>query len=325
MPACGAPTAADPPAATPPAETPAARGPARDPRYRYDGLFWRRLAYLGATRGPDWWKRATPPLFAAAIFALVRKNRVGTIANLRRMLGARGRIADHRSALRTFVEFAYTFTETLEFLSPRSCDVDVDAPAEVADLDLLPADRGVLVLTSHFGSWEIAARLMQRFKRRVNVVMAREANPTVEEFQRRLRERNGLRVIHSDSSPFASLNMLNALRSGEVVAIQIDRSAPRQVTRRIEFFGAPAPFQYGPFALARLAEVPLWPVFAVRVGRRSYRILPEHFRTIDRDASEAEILSVMRDVVRSFERHVREHPNQWFQFHPFWDDLPDGS
>ena len=288
-------------------------------RYRHDGLFWRRLAYRGAQRGPEWWKRTSPAAVAAIVYALVGQNRTGVKRNLGRVLGARGGLADGRAALRTFVEFAYCMTETLEFLSPNAREVRVDQSAEVERFALLPPERGVVVLTSHFGTWEIAARLMQRFGRPVNVVMAREANPSVEAFQTSLRESYGLRVIHSDSSPFASLNMVQALRRGEVVAIQMDRSGPGQVTRPVEFFGAPASFQYGPFALARVAEVPLWPVFAVRRAPRHYQILAEPLRMIARDASETETLAVMRDVVRSFENHVRAHPHQWFQFKPFWD------
>jgi len=287
-------------------------------RFRHDGLFWRRLAYLGATRGPEWWKRTSPPAIAAIMFALVRENRAGVNGNLRRVRGSTEQGAGRLAGLRTFVEFAHCVSETLEFMSPYAHEVEVESPPEIELLERLPRDRGVVVLTSHFGSWEIAARLMQRFGRQVNVVMAREANPSVEAFQSALRARSGLRVIHSDSSPFASLNMLQALRRGEVVAIQMDRSGPGQVTRPIEFFGAPASFQYGPFALARIAEVPLWPVFAARVGVRHYRIMPESLRTIARDASEAQTIAVMRDVVRSFEHHVRAHPHQWFQFKPFW-------
>lgn len=289
-----------------------------DGRYRHDGLFWRRLAYRGATEGPEWWKRTSPAAVAAIVFALVGRNRRGVVHNLRRIKGRRGAVADHLDALRTFVEFAYCVSETLEFASPYAKEMQVETPAEIERADFLPAGRGIVVLTSHFGSWEIAAHLMQRFGRRVNVVMAREANPSVEAFQSSLRERHGLRVIHSDSSPFASLNMLEALRRGEVVAIQIDRAAPGHVKRPIEFFGAPASFQYGPFALARIADVPLWPVFATRLGVRRYRIMPEGLRTIPRGASEQETLAVMRDVVRSFEAHVRAYPHQWFQFKPFW-------
>ncbi len=288
-------------------------------RFRHDGLFWRRLAYRGATDGPEWWKRTSPAVVAAIVFALVGRNRRGIVENLRRIEGDRHPLAARLSGLKTFVEFAYCLSETLEHASPRRREMNVEAPSEIQRADLLEPGRGVVVLTSHFGTWEIAARLMQRFGRRVNVVMAREKNRTVEEFQSKLRARNGLRVIHSDSSPFASLNMLQALRRGEVVAIQMDRSAPGQVTRAIEFFGAPAHFQYGPFALARLADVPLWPVFAVRLGARRYRVTPEPLRVIPRDASEERVLEVMRDVVRSFEGHVRAHPHQWFQFAPFWD------
>lgn len=292
-------------------------------RFRHDGLFWRRLAYRGSAEGPEWWKRTSPAVIAAILFAGITRNRRGVISNLRRIQGSHGPVGDRVSALRTFVQFAYCLTETLEHASPYARPLSIDEPPEIAGFDALPADQGVVVLTSHFGSWEIAASLMQRFGRRVNVVMAREANPSVEAFQSALRERCGLRVLHSDSSPFASLNMLQALRRGEVVAIQIDRSAPGHVTRTIDFFGAPAQFQYGPFALARLAGAPLWPVFAARVGTRSYRILPEPLRTIPRDASEEDVLAVMRDVVRRFEVHVRAYPNQWFQFAPFWDQRTD--
>ena len=119
---------------------------------------------------------------------------------------------------------------------------------------------------------------------------------------------------------FSSVEMIRALRRGEVVAIQIDRSAPGQVTQPIDFFGKPAPFQIGPFVLARLAEVPLWPVYVVRLGRRRYRFLPEPVRHIERHADREEVLRVMRDVIGSFENNVRAYPHQWFQFHRVWEN-----
>jgi KDO2-lipid IV(A) lauroyltransferase len=311
-------------AMTMPAERPATT--ASEPigaSLRHDGLFWRRLAYLGSAYGPEWWKRSSPPFIAAAIFALVRANREGAISNLRQVLGPRPRLQELRSGLRLFSEFAHCVCETLELHSPRARELtlEVGEPEELAAV--LASRRGVIVLTSHFGNWEVGARVMQRFGRPVNVVMARESNPTVEAFQLRTRERMQLKVLHSDSSPFAAFDMVRALRRGEVVAMQIDRSAPGQVTRRVPFFGRPAPFQYGPFVLARLAGAPIVPVLAIRTGVRSYRILPEPLRWIDRDATEEETLEVMTEVVCGFERRIREHPHQWFQFRPFWEEPPD--
>src|SRR6266446_6639981 len=47
--------------------------------FRFDGLWWRQFAYLGCVYGPEWWKRCSPPVVAAIIFALVGRNRRGAI------------------------------------------------------------------------------------------------------------------------------------------------------------------------------------------------------------------------------------------------------
>jgi len=294
---------------------PDARSPAGD-RFRHDGLFWRRLAHWGSTRAPRWWRRVGPAIVGALVFGLLRENRRSALANVRRVRGGAGAVRDAARTLALFVEFAYCVSEAFELAAPDGDPFEIEAPD--APEPELPRDRGLIVLTSHFGSWEVGARVMQRFARPVNVVMARESNATAEAFQQRVRELSGLRVIHSDSSLFSSFNMIHALRRGEVIAMQLDRSAPGQVTREVEFFGRPAPFQLGPFALARMAGVPLWPVFVARTGRRRYRVLLEPMRTIDRHASESEMLAVMAEVVRSFEQRVREYPGQWFQFRRFW-------
>ncbi len=39
-------------------------------KLRYDGVWWRKFAALGATYGPEWWKRYSPPMIGATCFAL---------------------------------------------------------------------------------------------------------------------------------------------------------------------------------------------------------------------------------------------------------------
>jgi lauroyl/myristoyl acyltransferase len=310
-----------------PAPPLAVSAPAREKgsRFHFDGLFWRRLGYLGATRGPVWWQRVGPAVVAAIVFAIAGENRRGAVANLRAILGGRGWLRDHLGALRLFSEFAYCTTDVWQYESAGEAsdverDVQVVIPPGFDPAKVLRDERGLVVITSHFGTWEVGARVLRGLGRPVNLVMSRESNPTVEEFQRGWRERYGLNVIQSDSSPFASLNMIQALRRGEVVAIQLDRAVGDQVTREVEFFGRPAKFLYGPFVLARLAGVPVWPVFVARLRRGRYRLLPEPLREVPRGAADEETFAVMRDVVASFERRVREYPYQWFQFQPVWKE-----
>jgi lauroyl/myristoyl acyltransferase len=286
---------------------------------RFDGLWWRKFAYLGCVYGPEWWKRYSPPAIAAIIFALVARNRRGAIANMGRILDS-GASAP-RAALQMFAQFAHCMTETMEFYGPRPQPIQLDEPLR-DDLALaLGEGRGAVVVTGHFGNWDVAAKKLREYGRPINVVMAREVNATTHDYVRAARERAGVRVIYSDTSVFSSLNMIRALQRNEIVAIQLDRALGAGGTRMVRFFGAPAPFPSGPFVLARLAGAPLIPVFIPRLGTRHYAIRVCGRFQLAREARDTRALDrVMADVVDTFEAVVREFPRQWFQFAPFWPE-----
>src|SRR5207302_393306 len=54
---------------------------------RFDGAAWRRFAELGCVYGPEWWKRGSPPVIAAIIFAIARAQRAAVLANQRQIHG----------------------------------------------------------------------------------------------------------------------------------------------------------------------------------------------------------------------------------------------
>ena len=284
---------------------------------RYDGLWWRQFAYLGCVYGPEWWKRYSPPVIGAIIFALVRRNRNAAIIHMERILGDVGRRRAWLGALQMFANFAHCFTETMEFYGPLPRPVRIDPPTEDPLAAAMAAGRGAVVLTAHFGNWDIAAKTLCGYGRPISIVMAREANVTTAEYLREARERAGVRVIYSDTSVFASLNMIRALRQNEIVALQLDRVVGK--TRSIPLFGVNANFPAGPFVLARVAGAPLIPVFIPRLGIRHYAIRLGHPLIVPRERSDLQAIDqAMRTVLTEFEDLVREFPTQWFQFSQFW-------
>ncbi len=286
---------------------------------RFDGLWWRKLAYLGSVYSPEWWKRYSPPAVAAIIFLLVGRNRRGAIANMQRIVGEGRPARTALAAFRMFAEFAHCFTETMEYYGPRPHPIRLEKPSRDDLAEALREGRGAVVVTGHFGNWDIAAKTLHDCGRPINIVMAHEVNATTHEYVRQTRERVGVRVIYSDSSVYASVNMIRALQRNEVVALQLDRSVATAGTRLVPFFGVPAPFPLGPFVLARLARAPIIPVFVPRLGTRHYAVrMPGRFH-LPREARDGPAFDrVMADVVHVFEDIVREFPQQWFQFAPFW-------
>ena len=284
---------------------------------RFDGAAWRRFAELGCVYGPEWWKRGSPPAIAGVIFALARAQREAVLANQRRVRGPRGWLRERWDAYRVFAEFARSMTESLEQWGPRPRPLDFEVlHPEIYD-EALAEGRGLVVVTGHFGSWEIAARVLSRLGRPVNLVTAHEPNPSVRAFVHALRTRHGFRVIYSDRSVFTGLPILQALRRHEVVGVQMEPWGSLRGSHTVEFFGRPMRFQLGPFAVARVARAPIVPVFALRTGIRQYVL-----RVVGRfdPTTPAESTAALEATVRAYEGLVREAPSQWLMFEDVWRD-----
>ena len=240
---------------------------------RFDGLWWRKFAYLGCVYGPEWWKQGSPPVIAAILFALVGRNRRGAIENMQRILGdgdrapRRARGAAHVRRVRPLHD-----RDDGVLRPAAAADPTRSAASAICIAEALREGRGAVLVTGHIGNWDIAAKTLREYDQPINLVMAREANATTQDYVRDMRERAGVRVIYSDTSVFSALNMIRALRQNEIVAIQLDRMLGLGGARAVPFFGAPAPFPSGPFVLARLAGAPLIPVFIPRLGTRHYAV-----------------------------------------------------
>jgi lauroyl/myristoyl acyltransferase len=286
---------------------------------RFDGAWWRRFAELGCVYGPEWWKRVSPPAFAAVIYAIAGAQRRAVRRNLAQVLGPRGRWRAHADAYRVFAAFARSLTEGFEQWGPRPRPLALDIVRPELLEDALAEGRGLVVLTGHFGCWEVAARVLARLGRPVHMVTAREPNPSVRAFVHAVRTRHGFGVIYSDQSLFTGLPILRALRRHEVVGMQVEPWGPLPGTHPVAFCGRTAHFQLGPFAVARVARAPIVPVFAVRTGIRSYQL-----RVAGRfdPATPADSVAALEATVRAYESLVRECPTQWLMFSDVWERAP---
>ncbi len=171
---------------------------------------------------------------------------------------------------------------------------------------------GLVSLTAHVGNWELAGRLLAgRTIRTTHVVVAKEEARGLERWVRR--DGGGVRFV-TRSRPTISLELIAALRRGEVVAVQGDRALGTRGDVPIPFFGEPAPFPLGPFMLARAVGVPLVPAFCLLDAERRYAVKVREPLSVARGGEE----DAARAWVAILESIVREHPTQWFNFFDIW-------
>ena len=282
---------------------------------RFDGSAWRRFAELGSVYGPEWWKRSSPPVIAGIIFLLAHKQRATVLRNQRRVRGPRPWLRERWDAYRVFAGMARSMTESMEQWGPRPRPIErTIVGAEIMERAAAEG-RGLVVVTGHFGSWEVGARMLSALGLPVNWVTASEPNPTVRKFVHEMRTRHGFNVIYSDRSVLSGLPILQALRRGEIVCIQLEPWGSLRGTYPLTFCGQPTRFQLGPFAVARLAKAPLVATFVVRKGIRTYEV-----RVVGRydPKTPTESVTALEAVARQYEALVRELPHQWLMFEDVW-------
>jgi lauroyl/myristoyl acyltransferase len=281
-----------------------------------DGALLRRLAYLGARHGPRPLIEYSPTFFGVVFAALLSRRRATLRDNQRRVIGRRARWREEVDAVRTFVRYAHCTAESLGIERPEGARARLSLQGEDEVVKWVATGRGVVLITAHTGLWDLAGRaLVERTGARVTVVMAPEPDSRARAFHDGLRQRAGVTVLHADHT-FAALPLLRELRSGGIVAIQIDRepSGMRSIDTRLgdERFGVPV----GPFLLAGLADVPLIPVFARRLGFFSHELRFGVTRRVSHRPAAAELERVAQGVVDELAGFVREHPTDWFPFAP---------
>jgi len=293
--------------------------------FHVTGLFWYRFHRWAVAALPGW---ALPPFvafFTALFFPVLRRIRQAMASNLVPVLGACGWLERERRIFRTMHAFAWCLTERYERLvTDRPFRVEVEAMEHWRAL--AGGARGFVMVTAHLGLYEVGSMIPTAEESRgVHLVREPEVDPRAQAFIKESVSavENARYTMHFQGDPLQGMALVEALQRGEIVAVQADR--PRAGSRTVAgtLFGRPFAFPAGPAVLARTAGVPMLPVFAIREGRRRFRLLfrppVEVARTADR---EADLRGAMDRVARDLETGIRRAPHQWFVFRELWPDQP---
>ncbi|MDR0477651.1 MAG: lysophospholipid acyltransferase family protein [Desulfobulbaceae bacterium] len=188
------------------------------------------------------------------------------------------------------------------------------------------AGQGAILVMSHVGNWEMAARLLARSLPDLKLLlyMGEKEKEGIEKSQKDGLRRQGITIAalgRHENDPFRAVLGLRLLQEGGVVSLTGDIVwQESQRFLEVDFLSGRARLPEAPFAFALVSGAPVFAFFTFRTGSNRY-----HFRLSEaiyvKAVSRAGRRQAMQEAARQYaallEQAVREHPCQWYHFDDF--------
>ncbi|MFC1537896.1 lysophospholipid acyltransferase family protein [Candidatus Latescibacterota bacterium] len=245
-------------------------------------------------------------------FHVIRVRREVTMENLRYSFGSEYTEEQIRKiACDSYVNIGITI---FEMLIVQRFEAKILERVDMTDSHILRSnvnkDQGVIVVSCHFGSWEIVGAALAAAGMPMTVVVKRLSNPYVDRMIYERRTGFGNKIInHGVSVKY----IVNALKSKEIVGLISDQDAGGDGVF-VDFFGRKASTPRGAAQLALKYNVPIVVVMTLRTGNGRYKGI---FKEITVDENDT-IETVTQRYTAYIEKVVRVNPEQYFWMHRRW-------
>ncbi|HWB53124.1 MAG TPA: lysophospholipid acyltransferase family protein [Tepidisphaeraceae bacterium] len=293
-------------------------------RLQYLGL---RLVSMALHCFPVDLNLQTARLLGDFMYAVDRRHRERALGNLRRsfpdLTDKQRELLARRSMQQLFMLFVeLLFTTRLVHLDTLWQYIELDNFKEVLEL-LMRRDQGVLLLTGHYGNWEILGYVLATLGFETTSIARPLDNPYVNEWLLGVREKKGQRIIAKKGATTEVTEVLG--KKGAVGFIADQNAGSKGIF--VDFFGRKASTYKSIGLLAMEYRVPVVIGFARRLNDQ-FRfhvaaetiIYPE-----DWESQDDPLRYITQRYTKAIEDFVRRDPGQYLWVHRRWKTRPKGE
>jgi KDO2-lipid IV(A) lauroyltransferase len=274
--------------------------------------------------------KTRPPLLGRLLYHFLPFRRKVIVENLRRVFGES--VPQHEIEALAQAHYAHLALLFAEFLRYRWYSAERKrALVRVEGVDEFAkawhAGKGVLVLTGHFGNFEVStvAGLAQfpEVRNRIHFVRRAIKPAWLDALVNRRMRSAGFGTIGKRGSLD---RMLELLERGDAIVFPFDQHARRPDAIEVEFFGHAAGTFKSLAIIALATGAPVLPAAAWREvdGTHVLRVEPA-LPVITAADPDEEIRRNTRAYNQALERLVMHHPEQWWWVHRRWKPLAQRS
>lgn len=210
---------------------------------------------------------------------------------------------------------------------PQDLDIKLGGREEL--IRLRDENRGLIMMTAHVGCWQAAMAALGFLQRPVNLLMRRDESDIDRHYFEHAGSDCPYRIIDPSGYLGGTLEMLGALKQGEIVCVMGDRLLGSEKNTAVtEFLGAPAPLPFSAYKIAAATGAPVAVFFTWKDGPDSYRLQLARTIRVPQLAgrSAATFAPFVAEFAAALEEFCRQHPYQFFNFYDMWqkpDDLTE--
>jgi len=183
---------------------------------------------------------------------------------------------------------------------------------------------GVLLLTGHFGGWEVGSFFHSLQGHPMKIVVRPLDNPYVDALVGHYRGLHGNAMIGKQE--FAR-GLISAMRNNETVGILMDTNMTPPQGVFVNFFGVAACTASGLARVALHTRAAVVPAFTIwDPVLRKYRVeFDRPVELVHTGNDEADAVTNTASFTRIIEQYVRRYPDQWLWVHRRWKTRPPGE
>lgn len=224
--------------------------------------------------------------------------------------------------LRTYRNLAMS---SMEFIrSPRLSKEDILRMVTIdgqEHLDrALERGKGAILISGHFGNWEIMAMRVVSMGYKLTVVGRDQDDSLINDVIVDLRTRFGTQNIPRGVPMYERI--MECLHDNEFVGLVADQNAGEQGIF-VDLFGRLASSFKGPGLFALKADCPIIPLFVIRRGYDRHHVLIMPPLEIEKTGDfKMDVFQYTQVYIKVIEEIVRRHPDHWLWLHKRWKTRP---
>ncbi len=183
-----------------------------------------------------------------------------------------------------------------------------------------PEEGGVIFVTGHFGSWEVASMALSLKGYKTCVIARPIENPLIEGYVKKHRETQGVQILPKKG---AVRGGLKALKNNKNLGILIDQDA-RYYGIFVDFLGKPASTYSTPAQLSIATGRPVAFVYCMRKGDtdRFKLVLSDVLYPNLEDQRQKEVYRIIQRLTDDLAELVKAYPSRWLWLHRRWKTYP---